>query len=91
MEFQAQPNWKPEELARRVALILTGEASSEPDRLPYYDTAAQAWKLDQGNNWRLRQLHGNVWELNYRYSSSPQAQVFLEALKKVLEHLIGPR
>lgn len=90
IQIHTQKTWDPDQFAKRIANIITGLASDDPNHAPYFHPDRNTYQLDAGNNWFLQQLNENTWELRYRYNNSKPAQDALNAIKTLVEFLHGP-
>jgi hypothetical protein len=76
VEFEVQANWKPREVACRVAMIVgvNPHWDEDGDEGPPWENRPNTFQLDEGNDWFLTVLGDNRYRLNYRYGQNEMLQ-----------------
>lgn len=81
VEFDTQPNWKPRDVATRLAHVFGGEGSSSEKDCPPFSLESGYWQLDRANNWHMALVGPARYRLTYRYGR----QGMLEGLVPFLQ------
>ncbi len=74
VEFEVLSNWKPREVACRVAMIVGVNPNWEEGDGPPWENRTNVYQLDEGNDWTLTVLGNNRYKLSYRYGQTEMLQ-----------------